>query len=458
MSDYMFMLENHLNAAQGRVVAELQKAAAEVNLNLFLTGGAVRDMLGGFPIRDLDFTVEGNPSKLVKTVSHRTGAEIVRSDDSRKMYEFAFPGGVRAEVAMARQERFSKPGAKPQVTAATVHEDLRSRDFTVNALALSLNRASRGLLIDPTNGLGDLERKELRAISNYVLYDSPIRLFRLVRLKVRLGFQIAERTQSQYANAREAGVEKYITPAALLEELRNVAAEPNPAEVLQAWEEENLLPVVSPLLAGPKLNLPGFVKLYKAKQLLPFGTEIEIDDAALFFYLLTEKLTPKERNSFASALSMGKAAIDSWQKLEIRAKKLEKDLTSAKLQKASQVYNLLIKVPAEQALFLLLKPTQRIVQDRVRNYLQKYLPAAQEVTDKQIIEAGGTIGTAKFERMKAEAIAKRLDSRPKKPAPEPVPEEVPSAAGRPAGGPGRPPGGPGRPPGSPGRPRSSPIL
>ena len=129
MSDYMFMLENHLTAPQSRVVSELQTAAGEVNLNLFLTGGAVRDMLGGFPIRDLDFSVEGNPSKLVKTVAHRTGAEIVHSDESRKAYEVLFPAGVRAEIAMARQERFSKPGARPQVSPATIHEDLRSRDF-----------------------------------------------------------------------------------------------------------------------------------------------------------------------------------------------------------------------------------------------------------------------------------------------------------------------------------------
>jgi tRNA nucleotidyltransferase (CCA-adding enzyme) len=306
-------------------------------------------------------------------------------------------------------------------------------------------------LIDPTNGLGDLERKELRAISNYALYDSPIRLFRLIRLKVRLRFQIAERTQSQYANAREAGVEKYITPVALLEELRNVAAEPNPGEVLQAWEAEGLLSVMSPLLTGPKLNLPGFAKLHKAKQLLPFGAELEVDDIALFFHLLTEKLTPKERTSLVHALSMNKETVDAWQKLEVRSKKLEKDLASAKLQKPSQIYNVLSKAPAEQALFLLLKTAPRVVQDRIKNYLQKYLPAAQEITDRQVIEAGGVVGTPKFDRMKAEIVTKRLDSRPKKPPVEPVPEEPPAPVGRP-------PGGPGRPPSSAGRPRTSPTL
>src|SRR5436190_387434 len=88
MSDYMFMLENHLNAAQNRVLAEVQKVAVEENVNVFLTGGAVRDMLGGFPIRDLDFTVEGNALKLAKTVAGRLGAEIISSDANRRQLRF----------------------------------------------------------------------------------------------------------------------------------------------------------------------------------------------------------------------------------------------------------------------------------------------------------------------------------------------------------------------------------
>ena len=79
----------------------------------------------------------------------------------------------------------------------------RGRDFTINSIALSLNPASRGLLLDPNNGVGDLERRELRAVSNYTLYDDPIRLLRMLRFKVRLGFTIEERTKMQYDNARE---------------------------------------------------------------------------------------------------------------------------------------------------------------------------------------------------------------------------------------------------------------
>ena len=96
MSDYMFMLESHLSADQNRAVAELIKEASHANVNLFLTGGAMRDMLGGFQVRDLDFTVEGNALKLAKAVATRTNARVLETDDNRKSTELLFPNGLRA--------------------------------------------------------------------------------------------------------------------------------------------------------------------------------------------------------------------------------------------------------------------------------------------------------------------------------------------------------------------------
>ncbi len=154
MSDYMFMLENHLSANQNRAVSVVQAAAAQANVNLFLTGGAVRDMLGGFPIRDLNFAVEGNALKLVKTIEAQAGVEVTGMDEYRKSVRLLFDGAVSAEIAMARQERYPKNGTRPVVTPATIQEDLRCRDFTINAIAISLNQASLGLLLDPKHRPG----------------------------------------------------------------------------------------------------------------------------------------------------------------------------------------------------------------------------------------------------------------------------------------------------------------
>ncbi len=425
----MFMLDSHLSSEQSRVLTAVRDAAAEANLNLFLTGGAMRDMLGGFPIRDLDFTLEGNAIKLGKVIAHNLGGTVVKVDETRKSLEFVSPGGVTAEIAMARQEKFPKPGAKPQVQPATIHEDLRGRDFTVNAIALSLSKASRGLLLDPTNGLADLEHKELRSVSNYTLYDDPSRILRLIRLKVRLGFTVAERTQSQYQNVREAQLETKISVAHLEHELRQIGLEPSAGEILKAFEEEKLLPLISPALAGAKLNLPGFQKLQKAKQLLPFDIDLGVNHFALFLHVFLEKLTPKERASLVKAIGFSKDDVESVAKMEAKAKKLEKDLTSAKLQRPSALYNALSKVPGELIIYLLLRSNQRIVVDRLKNYLQKYLPAAREIPEAEILEHAGKPGTPKHEKLREQFIAAKLDARPKKvpvvelPPPPPPPQQ-----------------------------------
>ncbi len=430
----MFMLESHLSTDQNRVVSEVQAAAAEANVSLFLAGGAMRDMLGGFPIRDLDFTIEGNAPKIAKAVAKKTNAQVTEDDEHRKSVELLFPGGVTAQIAMARRERYAKPGGRPAVEAATIHEDLRGRDLTVNAVALSLNRASRGLLIDPTNGLGDLERKELRAVYNYALYDDPVRILRLVRLRVRLGFTIDERTAQQYENVRMEQLENLITPHRLLEELRRIADDANPGEVLRAFEEEKLLALYSPALAGPKLNLAGFAKLQKIRQLIPVGVRFPVENFGLFLNVLTEKLAPKEKAALLTAVAMPKADLEAWHKLETRSSKLERDLKSAKLTRPSNLYQVLSKAPGDQILFLLLRSQVRLAQDRIRNYLQKYLPMAQEVTDDEVRAKGVEPGTPKWDKAKEEVIAAKLNARPKKPVPEEVPPPGPQPPGPVPGG------------------------
>lgn len=427
MSDYMFMLENHLSADQRRAVAEVQAAAALAHVNLFLTGGALRDMLAGFPIRDLDFRVEGNAVKVAKLLAQSKAAEIVSTDDARKAVELRFATGVTAEISMTRQEKYPKPGGKPQVNAASIHEDLRGRDFTINSIALSLNANSKGLLLDPANGISDIERRELRANHNYVFYDDPARLLRLVRFRIRLGYTVEERTQMQFDNAREAGMLDKIPATALAAEMHAYAEEPNSAELLEALERERLLPLFSPALNGPKLNLAAFQKLQKARQMLPFGVPVPTRNLPLFLHVLFEKLAAKERAALAKAVSLSKADLNSVGKLVAAAKKGERDLKSAKLTKPSHIYTAASAVPGEVLLYLLLYSSQRVVQDRIKNYFQKYLLTATEVTDKDVEATGVLPGSPKFAKAKQALILQKLDARPKKlpPPPEPPPPPPP---------------------------------
>ena len=149
MADYIYTMEIRLTPDQQRGVTLVQDIARAAGMNIYLTGGAIRDIISGFTIRDLDFTVQGNPLKLQKDLE-KAGAAIGFADDDLKALHLILPGNVRAEISMARTERYEKTGKPPIIAPATIIEDLRRRDFTVNAMALSLNPGSRGLLMDPT--------------------------------------------------------------------------------------------------------------------------------------------------------------------------------------------------------------------------------------------------------------------------------------------------------------------
>ncbi len=435
MSDYMFMLESHLNTDQNRVVAELQAAALAANCKLFLAGGAMRDMLGGFPLRDLDFTVDGNALKLARTVADRLGGEIVEQDDNRKHAELRLPGKLTASISMSRQERYTKPGTKPQVKPGTIQDDLRCRDFTINAIALSLNTGSRGLLLDPMNGLADLERRELRAVSSLAFYEQPVRMLRLLRFKQRLGFTIDPRTQSQYENARLETMEQYLTARELYGELRKIAEEPNAAEIVRELEENKLLSLFLPALNGVKVSMASLQKLEKIARTLP--PEHESGRLAPFLHALTEKLTPKEQAAFIKRMEMPKKDAELWQKLEPRSKKLETALRSDRIKKASQVYQIVFKAEPDEVLFLLYHSQLKPVLERIRNYFQKYLPMSQEFPQSDLAaKVVAKPGTPKYAKEFETRMAEFLDRRPKKvppPSLEPPPAPPNPGRGRPRG-------------------------
>ncbi len=425
MSDYIFMLENHLSTDQSRVVEVVQTAAAQSNVNVFLTGGAMRDMLAGFRIRDLDFVIEGNPAKVAKAVAEALDARVVHDDEQRKAVGLVLPSGVTLQIAMSAQLKGARAGAKPPPGPATIQEDLRGRDFTCNAIALSLTRASRGLLLDPMNGLADIERRELRLTSPYGLYDDPSRLLRLVRFQVRLGFAIEERTRMQVANAREAGVEKQIPAKALGEELQRIGLEDAPAEILRQLEEAGLLTLFSPALAGPKLNWQGLAKLEKIVRLFPDEPRARAARLGTFLYALTEKLAPRDKQALIKLVDLPKAELDRWHKLEAAARKVETALRAPRVRKASQVYFLLNKAEPDEVLFLLYHSAYKPVQERIRNYFQKYVPAVQEITPEEWAAAESKqTARRSAEKLREEVIANRLDRRVPKPVP-PGPTDPP---------------------------------
>src|SRR5271167_4683455 len=116
MADYIYTMEIRLTPDQLKGVSLIQDVARAAGMNLYLTGGAIRDIISGFTIRDLDFTVQGNPLKLQKEME-KAGAQIAGHDEDVRTLFLVLPGNVRAEIGMARTEVYEKVGKPPVITA-----------------------------------------------------------------------------------------------------------------------------------------------------------------------------------------------------------------------------------------------------------------------------------------------------------------------------------------------------
>ena len=265
MADYIYTMELRLTPNQQKGVIQVQDIARNAGMNVYLTGGAVRDIISGFPIRDLDFTVQGNPLKLQKEFE-RSGAVIGGTDDDLKILYLTLPGGVRAEISPARTERYEKTGKPPIIAPATIIEDLRRRDFTVNAMALSLNPGSRGLLLDPFNGAADIEAKLVRVLHNYAFVEDPSRLIRASRFSARFHWPLEERTQARYDSAKENNYIEYITNRAIGYEIEQLAYEDDPLNVVRMLEKEGWLKVLSAHWTTAKIDTNGLSELVHTRQ------------------------------------------------------------------------------------------------------------------------------------------------------------------------------------------------
>src|SRR5580692_1280978 len=118
MADYIYTMEIRLTPDQQRGVTLVQDIARAAGMNIYLTGGAVRDIISGFSIRDLDFTVQGNPLKLQKEFE-RAGTQLAGHDDDVRTIFLVLPGNVRAEIGMAHTEIYEKVGKPPAVAPAS---------------------------------------------------------------------------------------------------------------------------------------------------------------------------------------------------------------------------------------------------------------------------------------------------------------------------------------------------
>jgi len=375
MADYIYLLQTRLTGAQRQALTKVRDAARAHGMTVFLVGGAVRDLTSGSPIRDLDVTVQGNALKLRKDLQHAGGTLVGESDLMQALY-FTFPGGIRIEVGSTLSVSFPKPG-KPVVKSATILDDLRRRDFTANAMAISLNEGSYGLLMDPLNGVADIDNRELRLVSNYGFIEDPARMIRAARFGARLGWHMEEKTQQRYDTGKAEGYISALGDTERGYETEEIFHEEDPLRVLRRLESEGWNKFLFPAWTSAKANEAELNRLRDTVgQLESMG--IHPDPSAAYFPLLTAKLAPKEVDALKKSF-VRPGFVDQIAALDAETKTFAAQFTSKAAAAPSDAWKMLLSAVPEQVLWLAHTAKGSSVQARFKAFFEEWPQARQRI-------------------------------------------------------------------------------
>ena len=375
MADYIYLLENRLSRAQQAALGKVREVARAKGLTVFLVGGAVRDLTSGSPVRDLDLAVQGNALKLKKDIE-KSGGHVTGENEPGQALYVSFPGGVRMEIGSTLSVTYPKPG-KPVVKAANILEDLRRRDFTANAMALSLNQGSYGLLMDPLNGVADIENRELRLVSNYGFIEDPVRMIRAARYSARLGWQMDEKTQARYETGKQEGYISAMDDFHRGYETEEIFHEEDPLRVLKRLEAEGWMKNLYPALSSSKANVAELDRLRDSQtQLQLRGIHPEI--ATANFPLLTAKMAPKEVAALKKSF-VRQGFVAEVEALEGEAKAFAAEMTGKGAAAPSQTWKLLYSAKPESVLWVAHTTKNAPIQAKFKAFYSEWPQAKQKI-------------------------------------------------------------------------------
>lgn len=233
-----------LPSAARNAVQILRSLADRDDIVLYLVGGPLRDLLLGLPSLDIDIAVESDAAALARALATAVGGRVTAHPSFGTATVRA--SGITIDLATTRSESYSRPGALPTIRPAAIEDDLRRRDFTINAMALRLSGPSAGELLDPTGGRGDLQDRLVRSLHEHSFQDDATRILRAVRYGARFRFRIEEQTHSRLK--RDLAYLETISGARLHHEFVRIFAEAEPEATLRRLAGLGALRVVHPAL------------------------------------------------------------------------------------------------------------------------------------------------------------------------------------------------------------------
>ena len=384
-----------LDKKVSQVIALTGDAAKEAGMRVYLVGGVVRDLLRNEASKDVDIAVEGDAISLASKLKQKTSVTTHPSFGTATLKI----SGIRIDLATARSERYASPGALPEVTPGNINNDLFRRDFTVNAMAVSLNAGTFGELIDPFYGVDDLGKGLIRVLHDKSFADDPTRIWRAVRYEQRLNLKIEQKTLELLRDGI-SGL-KLISGDRVRHELELVLKEQKPEKALLRASQLGILNTIN-----PALNL-----LDNSAVLFKEATKSISSEAVLisvYYCLLFSDLNRNEVEKIVYDLRVSRSIVrDILQNLELKEKLTQ---LSRENLSPSEIYALLTGC-SDAALIAYSIKTQSVRARQVINeYLSKLKNEKTCLNGDDLKEIGITAGP-KIKKALDMLLSARLDGK-----------------------------------------------
>jgi tRNA nucleotidyltransferase (CCA-adding enzyme) len=350
-------LEKYLPPPVLALVKIAGREASELGQELYLVGGVVRDLFLNRTNFDFDLVAEGDAISLARKFARDSQAKLkIHSRFGTAKLDYP---GFSLDLATARSETYSKPGALPTVKPGSLKDDLIRRDFSINAMALHLNPQRFGELIDLYHGKEDLERSLIRILHPKSFIDDATRILRAIRYEQRLGFKLEAETEKLLR--RHVAMLHTISGDRIRHELELILKEDEPERALRRAEELGVLSQLHPLLKGNGWLSKMFAKARQIGKLTSLST--------IYLCLLIYNLTEKANEQFISRLNFSKSSSQAMrQTLQLKAQL--HNLTNPKL-KPSEIYQLIHGYSAPAIQVTALASESLIASQHLNLYLNK---------------------------------------------------------------------------------------
>lgn len=367
------------------ILIAIGSLAEEMGYSAYLAGGVVRDILLGMKNLDIDISIEGDAIKLGRELAARTGSILkgVTRFGTCKVQSKAF-GTI--DLSTARKETYGKPGALPDVSPAKICEDLGRRDFTVNAMAISLAPDSYGYLIDPFGGLKDLRMGILRVLHEKSFIDDPTRILRGVRIAARYSLRFERKTRRYLRGAIRMGCLSTVSGPRIFDELRLICSEDDPRPALLLLR---LLGIMESIFGSrAQIESRDLIKLKRSLEAIGRWTEPgKISNWVVYFAYLFKKLSKAEIQEKIAYLNLPGEARKVCQAI-YRLDQISRDLIKKK--DPYLVTTRLEEMPIE--LIVHIYASSKVNRPLIRKFLMRWRHIKPILSGSEIADLGVTEG------------------------------------------------------------------